>query len=286
MLWNDIIRLPDSEINLLSKIPPMTSEHREYREYAEAAVEIATSAGALLLDQQAKMQQVEWKDWHHMKTQADDASDAYIRNEIMRRFPGHNIFSEELPDRNLGNEISWVVDPLDGTIPFAMDISDHFGVSIGVTRGNHPISGAINLPRRNKLYRAQEGIGAFANDGPIHVADIQDVHKAIIGIDYGKIERQKSLPIIDKLLSRQGVAYPVTYGSAASALSLVAEGRLHGYLSTNLEPWDMAAAVVLIREAGGKVTDLKGQEWELGAESIIASNPGLHRQILELLKGQ
>lgn len=262
-----------------------TPEQKEFREYGEAAVEIARGAGDLLLEHYKKIQQVEWKDRHHFKTQADDASDKYIREEIMRRFPGHNIFSEELPDHNLGNDISWVEDPLDGTIPFTHGISDHWGTSIGVTKGRRPVTGAINLPLRNALYRAQEGGGAFANDEPIHVADLQNIHQAILGFDHGKGEREKSLPIMQALLSREGITYPVAYGSAASALSLVAEGKLHGYLSANLEPWDMAAAVVIIREAGGKVTDLQGKDWELGDASIVAANPELHQYILDLLRG-
>lgn len=262
----------------------LTPEQKEFREYALAAVEIARSAGDILLQYQSKLQQVEWKDRHHFKTQADDASDAFIHEVIKRRYPDHNIFSEELPERETGHDISWVVDPLDGTIPYATGASDHFGVSIGILSGKDPRVGVINLPQRGRLYRAQAGLGAFVNDEPIRVSDLEDLRPAIIGIDYGKTERAQFLPAMNELLSREGVTYPVTYGSAASSLSLVAEGRLHAYCSSKLEPWDMAAGVVLIREAGGTVTTLDGKDWELGDQSILAANPRLHERLLSLLQ--
>lgn len=264
---------------------PKEPDLTELSEYLKVATEIARKAGDVLLRHYANIQVVEWKDHHHVKTKADDESDALIRREITERFPNHNIFSEELPDKDLGSEISWVEDPLDGTIPYSSGISDHWGVSIGVVIGRRPVVGVVHLPKRGQLFQAQEGMGAFMNGEKIRVSNVDDLQKALIGVEYGTTNRTAALPAMRRFLSLEGVTYPVTYGSAASALSLVAEGKLHGYYSAGLEPWDMVAAVILIREAGGKVTDAKGKEWELGDTSIIAANEKLHHQLMALLAG-
>jgi len=252
------------------------------KNFKEFAIKTAKEAGKLLMDNYGQIQRLEWKLKTNFKTQVDEESDELIRKAIMESFPDHNIYSEELDKREKGSEFSWVIDPLDGTLPYTFGISDHFGVSIALVKDKTPILGVIYAPKRDELYVAEHGKGAFCNDSKIQISSIDDLNKAMVAVDYGKIEREKIVDYHRKLLSNDGVTYPVSYGCVSVSLGLVASGKLHGYLGLKLEPWDMAAAVVLNREAGGKVTTISGKEWELGGESILAANPKLHRKLLEL----
>lgn len=251
--------------------------------YKEFAIKTAKEAGKLLVDKHGQIQKLEYKLKTNFRTQVDMESDKLIREAIIKNFPDHNIYSEEEDDRNNSSEFSWVFDPLDGTLPYTFGISDHFGVSIALVKGKTPILGVIYAPKRDELYVAEQGKGAFCNNSRIRASPVEDINKAMIALDYGKLEREKIIDYLAKLLSDRGVTYPVSYGCASVSLSLVASGKLHGYLSLKLEPWDMAAAVVLNREAGCKVTTIHNKEWELGDESILTANPKLHDKLFKLV---
>lgn len=252
--------------------------HRQF------AIELAHDAGRIVMQHYGKIQQLEWKLSTNFKTAVDDEIDQLIRQRIAKYFPDHSIYSEELEPSKQRSAYSWVIDPLDGTLPYAYGISDHFGVSIALTRDSQPILGVYYAPARAELYVGQKEQRAWRNDAPVHVAELNDPNKALLGLDYGKVDRGAILSLQQKLLGPDGVSYTFAHGSAATSLALVAAGRLHGYLALKLEPWDMAAGVILIREAGGKVTDINGKEWELGDESILAANPALHAKLLDLLR--
>jgi len=251
--------------------------------YKEFAIWIAKEASKLLMDNYGKLQSLEYKLKTNFKTKVDDQSDALIRKAINKNFPDHNIYSEEQNSKKTYSKFSWVIDPLDGTLPYTFSISDHFGVSIALVKEKNPILGVIYAPKRNELYVAEKGKGAFCNGSSIRVSSIGDINKAMIGIDYGKVEREEIVDYQKKLLSDEGITYPVSYGCASVSLSLVASGKLHGYLALKLEPWDMAAAVIINREAGGKVTTIENKEWELGDESILTANPKLHTKLFNFL---
>lgn len=253
-------------------------------DYREFALRTAQKAGKLLMDNYGKMQQLSYKLKTNFKTQVDDRSDKLIRDAIAENFPNHNIYSEESHDKKTDAEFSWIIDPLDGTLPYTFGISDHFSVSIALVKDKVPIVGVIYAPKRGELYVAEQGKGAFCNNSPVHVAAIGNINKAMIGVDYGKLEREKITCYHRKLLSENGVTYPISYGCASISLALVASGKLHGYLALKLEPWDMAAAVVLIREAGGKVTTIEGKDWKLGHVSILTANSKLHNELLSFLR--
>lgn len=250
----------------------------------DIAVSIAKEAGELLLRHYGKMQKLEYKLKTNFKTEVDDLSDALIRKRIKENFPEHNIYSEEEKAIDNKSEYSWVIDPLDGTLPYTLGISDHFAVSIALAKDKKPILGVIYAPLRDELYIAEEGLGTICNYQEIKVAPNDNINKTLLGMDLGKTERTNILGIYKKLISDDGITYPVSYACASVALSLVASGKLNAYLSLKLEPWDMAAAVVINREAGAKVTNIEGKEWELGDESILVANPSLHKNLMEYLK--
>jgi myo-inositol-1(or 4)-monophosphatase len=202
-------------------------------------------------------------------------------------FPAHGIHSEEGELLNSESQYRWVVDGVDGTIDLRTGYTDHFSFCIALAdmRRRRPIVGVVNAAARNggEFYSAADGEGAFCNDEPIHVSLLENVNQVLMGVDSGKHDRAAHLPYLEKLLGPDGISCPMSTGCASVPLCLVASGVLHAYLATSLEPEDMAAAVVIIREAGGKVTNLKGDEWRLGDGSILAANPVLHYNLIQLL---
>ena len=233
-------------------------------EYLDFAVATAQEAGALLMEHFGKIQKLEWKLRTNFKTQVDDASDDLIRRRIEARFPGHRIYSEELAAKETGSKFVWVVDTLDGTLPYTIG-ENHFSVCIGLVHGVTLILGVIFAPMRNELYVAEREGGAFLNGEPIRVADVSNLNHALLPAETGKVpNRERKTELEQQLLAEHGATFVFTYGCASVPLASVARGRLHGFLAHKLEPWDMAAAVPIIQEAGGRVTALDGTEWRLG----------------------
>lgn len=254
----------------------------------EFAISVAEEAGRLLMESYGKIKSLDWNTRTHFKTEVDDASDRLIRQRIGEFYAEHNIFSEEGDNLDTGSEFTWVCDSLDGTIPYTLGISDHFSVAIALVKGKTPILGVINAVKRNELYVAEQGKGAFCNDRPIKVCSEEEINHVIMGFDGGKetehFKRASIARYLKKALSPDGITCPVSSGCASVPLCLTASGKLHAYMALSLEPWDMAAAVIINREAGAKVTTIDGKEWELGDESILAANPKLHAKLCSFLK--
>ena len=252
-------------------------------EFLEFAVGVAQKAGKNIMQYHGPQLERDYTDKTHFKTLVDNKNDELARLEIAKRFPSHSILSEESAPHKGDSDLTWVVDGIDGTINFSTGYNDHFSFAIGLCRGNTPIVGVINAPKRGELYTAEVGKGAFCNSKKIQVSNLTDINKVLMGCDSGKYNRTAHLPYLEKLLGPNGITVPFMTACASVPLCLVASGVIHAYLATSLNPEDMAAAVVIIREAGGKVTNLKGTEWQLGDESILAANPELHQKLSDFL---
>ncbi len=248
------------------------------------AAKLAKLAGQGISAQKQQPHTYEYKLKNNFKIEADDEADRLIRFEIAKEFPTHNIYSEENDNVENESEYTWVVDPLDGTMNYALQISDIYAVSIGLAINGKPAAGAIYLPGRDELYEAESGGGAWLNGKTLSVSNNTNINKAVVGLDYGKLDREQLLHFQGKLLSENGVNYTPVLASAASQLAFVSSGKFDGFLATNLEPWDMAAACIIIQEAGGIVTAANGQPWDISQESILAANPALHEQLLSLIQ--
>lgn len=256
--------------------------------YLQFAIDTALEAGnEILMKNYGKMQELEWNAKQHFRTEVDKMSDELIRRKIKENFPLHNIYSEEGKGLDQKSRFSWVVDPLDGTIPYRYGITDHFGVCISLLEDKTPIVGVVYAPKRGELYFAEQGKGAFCNDQPISVSLEENVNRVIMGLDGGKetetFKRANLAKYIEKIYSPNGITCFTASGCASVPLCLTASGKLHAYMALSLEPWDMAAAVIINREAGARVSNLKGQEWNIDDESIVSANPKLHGKLLELL---
>jgi myo-inositol-1(or 4)-monophosphatase len=218
-------------------------------------------------------------------TDIDRQSEQYLIAEINRRFPGHGIYAEESGNNSNGQSSVWYIDPLDGTINFAHGVPI-FAVSIGYEEDGELQLAAVYDPMRDECFSAQKGQGAFMNGDPIHVSNHTDLIDSLLVTGFPYDIRTNPINNLDHhgyLMKRtQGVR---RLGSAALDLSYVAAGRLDGFWETQIEPYDIAAGVLISREAGALTTEMLGQSIRFRRSmSILAANPDLHAKILEALK--
>ena len=263
----------------------------EYMDLKQTAKQAALKAGEELYSRFNKFDRgtVELKSNHEILTQADLASEKKILAEIKDNFPDHRILSEEAGDTEKDSDYLWVVDPLDGTTNFSMH-NPLWSVSIGVFYQEQVVLGVIYAPFLNELYIAETGQGAELYSP----ADSSEGKKLqVSSIDQGKVLNAFCHGTEEKDIKR-AVEYHKEQklndldcrqlGSAAIELAFVAAGRIESIVIPGAHPWDVAAGVLLVREAGGKVTDSDGRDWNLESEDMIASNGLVHEQILNTLK--
>lgn len=218
-------------------------------------------------------------------TEADHASEKAIFKVIQKNHPDHFILSEETGSMPTASTIKWIIDPIDGTINFANGIPICC-VSIGVEENGEMLMGAVYNPFMNELFFAEKGKGATLNDKPIKVSDKDHLLSSclVTGFPYQYLDTENGpLQIFEKLIRK---AIPVRrLGSAALDLCWTAAGRFDGFYEHKLQAWDSAAGFLIVQEAGGTVTDLKGDKYNLYQPGIIASNGKIHHQLLSLIKG-
>ena len=244
-------------------------------ELREFAILLAREAGAVLLDGFGRAHHPERKGRIDLVTEYDRRSEALVIERIRERFPSHAILAEE-SGASGGAGVRWLVDPLDGTTNFAHNYP-FFSVSLAAEIGGEVVAGVVHDPTRCDTFAAARGQGATLNGRPIRVSDIASLEDALLVTGFHYSIREKPEPTMsvfrELLLRAQGVRRD---GSAALNLSYVACGRFDGFWEMHLSPWDMAAGVLLVREAGGTVTGLDGGAFRLDGRRILASNGRLH----------
>jgi myo-inositol-1(or 4)-monophosphatase len=218
-------------------------------------------------------------------TEADHASEKAIIKIIQDKHPDHFILSEETGSVHTNSNIKWIIDPIDGTINFANGIPICC-VSIGVEQDGEMIMGAVFNPFMNELFFAEKGKGATLNEQPIKVSDKDNLLTSclVTGFPYQYLDTPNGpLEIFEKLIRK---SIPVRrLGSAALDLCWTAAGRFDGFYEHKLQAWDSAAGYLIVQEAGGIVTNLKGDKFNPYQPGIIASNGKIHDQLLALMKG-
>jgi myo-inositol-1(or 4)-monophosphatase len=212
-------------------------------------------------------------------TEIDKKSEAAIIDIIRQDYPDHYILTEESGDLPQNSAYKWIIDPIDGTINFANNIPICC-VSIGLEVDGHMEMGAVYNPFLNELFFAQRGFGATLNDQLISVSKKDAVSTSCLatGFPYRYINQENGpLQVFDRLI-RKGI--PVRrLGSAAIDLCWVAAGRFDGFYEHHLNAWDSAAGFLIVEEAGGKVTDLKGNPYNPYEHGIIATNGLIHDEL-------
>ena len=218
-------------------------------------------------------------------TDADHASERAIIKIIQDKHPDHFILSEETGSVQTNSKTKWIIDPIDGTINFANGIPICC-VSIGVEQDGEMLMGAVFNPFMNELFFAEKGKGATLNEKPIKVSDKDNLLTSclVTGFPYQYLDVANGpLEIFEKLIRK---SIPVRrLGSAALDLCWTAAGRFDGFYEHKLQAWDSAAGYLIVQEAGGVVTDLKGDKFNPYQPGIIASNGKIHDQLLALMKG-
>ncbi len=223
---------------------------------------------------------------NNLVTEADHASEAAIMQIIKTHFPGHFILSEEMGEIVQDSTYKWIIDPIDGTVNFAHGIPICC-VSIGVEHEGKMILGAVYNPFMNELYVAERGGGATLNDKKIQVSKKEKLINAcmVTGFPYTYLDAPNGpLQVFERFI-RKGI--PVRrLGSAAIDLCWVAAGRFDGFYEHKLQAWDSAAGFIIVEEAGGKVTDLRGDVYSPYQPGIIASNGFLHDELVQAVNGE
>ena len=261
-------------------------EHEDTGGLLEVARECALAAGAILSKAARAGFSVSAKSAHHdLVTSADIEAEQEIARMIRDAFPEHDIVGEEGKYPVRGSRFVWHIDPVDGTVNFAKGLP-FFSVSVGVCRDGVPEVGVVHDPSRSETFWAARGGGAYLDGERLCVAPSAGLREALLatGFHYDRGERMlQTLELIRRFLEAGAVEIR-RIGSAALELAYVAAGRLDGFWEHRLQSWDVAAGILLVREAGGRVTDEQGREREVKPGYTVASNGLLHPRILEVLR--
>jgi myo-inositol-1(or 4)-monophosphatase len=249
-------------------------------EYLPDLEGIAREAGALLMSYFDRHIKIEYKGDVDLVTAADRASEKLIADRLHERWPQHGIVGEEGTRSDTGADYRWFVDPLDGTTNFAHGYPV-FCVSIALARKDDQLEvGMLYDPTRDELFAAERGRGATLNGRRMHVSRTARLAESILGTGFPSHKRHKNPNIHfyhQITLRSHGVRRA---GSAALDLANVAAGRYDGFWEFNLNPWDTAAGVLIVEEAGGKVTRFDGTPFRLDSREVLATNGLIHQEVL------
>ncbi len=249
-------------------------------QYLQELEPIAREAGALLMSYFDRHIKIEYKGDVDLVTAADRASEKLIVQRLQSRWPQHGIVGEEGTRSDVGADYRWYVDPLDGTTNFAHGYPV-FCVSIALARKDDELQvGVLYDPTRDELFAAERGQGATLNGKPLHVSTTARLAESILGTGFPSHKRHKNPNIHfyqQITLRSHGVRRA---GSAALDLANVAAGRYDGFWEFNLNPWDTAAGVLIVQEAGGTVTRFDGAPFRLDSREVLATNGLIHEEVL------
>jgi myo-inositol-1(or 4)-monophosphatase len=247
-------------------------------QYLDAAIKAARAAGALVRENFGRPLQVNLEEAHDIKLELDVRSQALITKLLLEKFPGHAIHGEEGSAENTSTEFEWVIDPIDGTVNYFYSIP-HFCISIALREKGEIIVGVIYDPMRDELWHAELGGKAYLNDQPVQVSQYTDISQTIVSVGMSKtrVELEVALSIFQDLLVRARKCRMM--GSAALDLAYVASGRFDAYIERSVNWWDIAAGVLLVNCAGGRLA-IPPSAIQSGKLSVIAWNGKFDRDQL------
>ncbi|MBI3546961.1 MAG: inositol monophosphatase [Gammaproteobacteria bacterium] len=249
------------------------------------AIKAARSAGQIIMRHHDRLERltVESKGLKDYVSEVDRMAENEIIRTLRAAYPNHGFLGEE-SGAQAGDEYVWIIDPLDGTTNFLHGFP-HFGVSIALKHKDRLEQAVVFDPSRNELFTASRGNGAQLNDRRIRVSHITDLEHALLGAGFPFRSHDYIEPWINTLrefmLTTSGIRRP---GSASLDLAYVACGRYEGFWEIGLKPWDIAAGVLLVQEAGGLVSDFASEQNYLESGNIIAANPKIFAEILRRIQ--
>ncbi|MFH1847257.1 MAG: inositol monophosphatase family protein [Candidatus Omnitrophota bacterium] len=258
---------------------------KEFKKIKKCAIRAAKQAGDYALKHVGKIRQIEHKSGeNNLVTDVDKSCERAIVEAIKKEFPNHSILAEEGSGRETESPIKWIIDPLDGTTNYAHGFP-FFCVSIAVAFGDKVMIGIVYDPSKKEFFSAEQGKGAFLNKKRIFVSKLRSVKESLIATGFAYDEQGKIANIghFEKMLKNAQAIRRA--GSAAIDLCYVAAGRFDGFWELGLSPWDTAAGQLILIEAGGTITMLDGEPFDVFKKELVASNGVIHKEMLFLLKG-
>lgn len=214
-------------------------------------------------------------------TKYDKLIDKFLIKEIKKKYPEHNILTEETGYIKGKSEFLWIIDSLDGSGNFANN-NPLFSICIALLLNNEIILSVINAPAINEFYFAKKNKGAFLNKKRIKVSKIDNLKNSYLIYCEGSEKNKKRIANIFKEVYPKATELR-KIGSAGIEIGWTAAGRADGYFTTKIDPWDVAAGVLLIQEAGGRVSDFKGKDWEIKRSDLVFSNGIIHKKFKGIL---
>jgi myo-inositol-1(or 4)-monophosphatase len=250
-------------------------------EELDVAIEAVKEAGAIVKRYYGKVD-ASYKADKSLTTKADVESEETIRNLLQKRFPNYPILGEETGRTGEESDYLWIVDPLDGTTNYSFQ-NPFFDISLALTYKHNPIIGVVLYPSQNELFYAEKGKGAHLNEAVISVSKANHVEDSIITFCHGR--DQESVKRVIKAFSRLKVINNKVrqLGAAALELCYVACGRTDVFLMVGINAWDVAAGAIILKEAGGNVTDFNGRNFDMESKDILGTNAMLQQKLLGLL---
>ena len=247
----------------------------------DTALLAASKAGEVLRAAFGIEHHITYKGEVDLVTEVDAEAEQGIRNELLGTFPTHGMLAEEGGELAGEAEARWIVDPLDGTTNYAHGLSI-FCVSIALQRAGEVVLGVVHDPMGEETFIAERGRGATLNGDPINVSDTGELIRALIatGLPYDRAEIPEAVELFGRFAATtRGMR---RLGSTALDLCYVAAGRLEAYYERGIWPWDLAAGSVILEEAGGRLTNYRGDKLDLAGREIVASNGRLHSAMTRL----
>ncbi len=252
----------------------------------EAAIRVAREAGALLKDNFGKAQDVQYKGRIDLVTEMDRRSEELIVGRLRAAFPGDGFWAEERGRDGSASDRVWIIDPLDGTVNYAHEYPV-FSVSIALLAAGTLVAGAVYNPLLDDLYAARRGGGATLNGAQRRVTQVDTLERAFLATGFGydvaterDPEKNNLGPFSRFIMRAQAVRRA---GSAALAIAKVGVGRTDGFWERGPRAWDMAAAMLIVEEGGGTITDYQGGSPDLEGMQLVATNGRLHDRMLAVL---
>ena len=245
------------------------------------AVLAAEAAGEVLRDGFGRQHRIEYKGEADLVTEADEEAERKIEEVLTEAFPDHGVLTEESGQTEGQSGARWIVDPLDGTTNYVHGVP-FFCTSIALEKAGEVVVGVVHDPMANETYAAERASGATLNGEPIGVSDTDEPIRALLatGFPYDRDDMPVALEIFGQFaMLTQGMR---RLGSAALDLCYVAAGRLDGYYERGIKAWDIAAGTLILREAGGKVSNYQGDELDLERGEVVASNGPLHPDLIHV----
>lgn len=256
----------------------------KFESILKKAVEIAVEASELLKAGQSRPLDIELKGEVNLVTKMDRMSEKLITERLEKHFPTHGIVAEEGTSIDHHSGFVWYVDPLDGTTNYAHGLP-WYAVSMGLFLDGRPLLGVVSNPGNGELFTAISGEGAFLNNSPIRVSPQARLIESLLVTGFPYDSRRDSDKIFSKVQKFLALSRGIRrFGAAALDICCVAAGRYQGYWERGLKAWDTAAGIVILAEAGGRVSTYEGNPYNLFEDTILASNGKVHDEMLKVLE--